>query len=484
MTNKEKQKVSVVFASSEVYPFSKTGGLADMAYSLPKELTKKGQEVVVITPLYSKFINYSNFNYLGNTHIYILGRDRVCDYYETYYEGVRIIFVYNEELFGRNYLYGGYDEAERFIFFDYAVLESIRVLNLNCQILHLNDWQTALIAYLLDEQYRRLDYRYFLIRAILTIHNLAFQGEYSLECNKMIGIYHDYTYEHFGYFNMLKAGIIRSSVVNTVSPTYKEEIKTKEYGFTLDGDLRYRENSLFGILNGIDYETYNPKTDTSLYKNYQKPYYVKGKEVNKLSLLRTLGLYEHLDAPLICFISRLTDQKGVSLVIDTIKDMLNYSYANFIIIGSGNKNYEEEFNSLAYNNPKRVSVYIGFSESLARKAYAGSDMIIIPSLFEPCGLTQMIGCRYGTIPIVRETGGLKDSIKPYNVFDIKGCNGFTFKNFNYIELKDTIYRALDVYYNNKVHWNKLVLNAMNKNFSLNNVCKNYLNLYKKVLKEY
>ncbi|MDR2867047.1 MAG: glycogen synthase [Acholeplasmatales bacterium] len=477
--------LNILFCTSEAFPYIKTGGLADMSYSLPQELSQKKHNVSVILPFYSKFISQEDARYLGYAFVFILGRQRMVKYYEKIFQGLRYILVFNEELFGRDYIYGGPDEAERFIFFDYAILESITALNLDVDILHLNDWQTSLVPYILDEQYRQSKPdKYFLIRTLLTIHNLQYQGVYPLECQEMLGKLNDHTYNHFGSFNMLKTGIVRASAINTVSPTYKEEIQTQGFGFSLDGDLYWRKSSLFGILNGIDYQVYNPKTDPNLYKNYQKPYYQKGKQVNKEGLLRDLGLVENLDFPLISFISRLTSQKGVDLVIDVLNDLIECSNANFIIIGSGDRGYEEKLQYLRDQFPTRIYFYKGFEPNLASKTYAGSDLFLMPSLFEPSGLSQMIACHYGTLPIVREVGGLKDSIIPYNEFDLKKGCGFTFAYYDLWDFKNAIYRAINLYKYNKPHFNQLILNAMNKNFSMVKVAKEYISLYNKILKDF
>jgi starch synthase len=299
----------------------------------------------------------------------------------------------------------------------------------------------------------------------------------------MISAYYSDIYNHFGSFNMLKAGIVRASAVNTVSPTYCEEIKTQAFGFSLDGDLRWREGALFGILNGIDYDVFNPATNQNLVKNFDLSSVKENKPANKQFLLDQFGLRQDGCRPLIAFISRLSEQKGVVLFTEVLKDLITYSDANFIILGSGEAYYQSIVQNLHDQAPDRVAVYIGYNDQLAQRIYAGADMITVPSLFEPCGLTQMIGCRYGTIPVVRETGGLKDSIKPYNEFNLSGCNGFSFAHFDYLDLKDKLYQAIAVYQHRPEHWQELIINAMSSDFSLASTSQKYLALYSKIMKE-
>ena len=476
--------MKVLYCSSEVQPFSKTGGLADVSGSLPKALNDLKIEIKVITPYYSvaKFgkIKPKLFKSLD---LQIIDRIKTAHYYKLEKDGIEYIFIKCDDYFKRDGLYGYYDEAERFSFFCYAVLEIIPLLAFQPNIIHVNDWQTSLIPYLLDEVYRKKNKIYQRIKTLLSIHNLEYQGAFPIEANLLLPHQDDTTYIHFGKINYLKTGIMRASAINTVSNTYKEEIMTQRFGFTLDGALRSRISALYGITNGIDYNEYNPSADKIIFKTFDDKSFLEGKLFNKKELLRELAITGWDDKPLISFIGRLAHQKGIDLIEGIINNVIKDSDANIILVGSGDRDYEAYFDSLAAKHPTRIKVWIGFNNELARKVYAGSDLFLMPSEFEPCGLGQLIAMRYGTLPVVRETGGLADTVIPYNEFTAEGT-GFSFTNYDNNEFKDSVFRALDLYNKNKDGFNELIVNAMTCDNSMPNMAQKYIDLYNQIKKGY
>jgi starch synthase len=473
--------MKIMFCSSEVFPFSKTGGLADMALFLPKSLQRIGHEVKIITPYY-KNINkhHKDMTYKGTKSVSMGGIETIVHFYELIYQDMSFIFVQNMHYFERDHLYGYNDDAERFSCFSYAILESLEVLDFYPEILHLNDWQTGMVPYLLDEHYRYRNDHYFSIHTLLTIHNLEYQGSFDPYVARFFNTDFNYTYIHFDRVNFLKSGIERATKINTVSPTYRDEVLSQEYGFTLDGALNHRKGDFVGILNGIDDEVFDPKSDHLIEFHYDKRNYFQMKQKNKEHILNHFNLDVDLNEPLVTYVGRLATQKGINLMTQMLEEVVEFSNARFILMGSGNDSYEDFFRYLSYKYPKRVSNYIGFNEEIAHKLYASSDLFMMPSRFEPCGLGQMIAMRYGTLPIVRETGGLKDTVEPFNKFTDQGT-GFTFRNYDAYELKEKLFEGIQLYKDNLSIFKKLMKQAMDKDYSLRQMALSYENLYQIIL---
>lgn len=473
-------KKNILFCSSEVAPFSKTGGLADVAGALPKHIAKH-ENITVLTPLYSdNILKDFKINHLGKKH-FTMGTEKVfVNYHSFVKDNVNYVFI-EHEYFKRDNLYGYLDDNKRFFIFCYAILEYIDLVNVKFDLLHLNDWQTGMVPFLLNNHYRKISL-YENIKTLLTIHNLQFHGSFDKGTYRYTNLDFSYDYIHFDNFNFLKAGILLSDAINTVSETYKEEIQTEFYGYMLDGLLKHRKDDLYGILNGIDYDIYNPETDPNIDFNYNKSKFITGKKNNKQAFLKTHKLDQVTSIPLVAFVSRLSTQKGIDLMTATLEEVISQSNANFAILGSGDEVYENFFSYLAAKFPNRVFTHIGFSNKLAQRFYAASDIFMMPSLFEPCGLSQMISMRYGSLPVVRETGGLKDTVIPYNKYTNEG-DGFSFQNYNAHEFKSILLKAIDLYNNNQTAFRTLQQHAMDKNFSLEVMGDKYLDLYRNITKK-
>lgn len=473
--------MKVLFACSEAFPFSKTGGLADMAFFLPKSLISIGHDVKIITPYYQKISAYhEQMEFVGTSKIMMGGIETVCNFYQMHHQGIHYIFVQNMHYFERDFLYGYNDDAERFTCFSYAVLEYMQIANDYPQILHLNDWQTGMIPYLLDEHYRVKNDSYYCIHTLLSIHNLEYQGSFDPYVSRFFNTNFNYTYIHFERVNFLKAGIERAARINTVSPTYRNEVMTGEYGFSLDGALEKRKNDFLGILNGIDDAVFNPKTDHLIEKNYGLRDFKSGKQANKEFILRTFQLSLDLDAPLVAYVGRLASQKGINLMTSSLEEVIEYSNARFILMGSGNDSYEDYFRYLSSKYPDRVANYIGFNEKLAHQIYASCDIFMMPSKFEPCGLGQMIAMTYGSLPVVRETGGLKDTVIPYNRYTGEGT-GFSFARYDAYDFKEKLFEAIYIYNHDQTAWRNLIRQAMKTDYGLKQMALQYENLYQMIL---
>lgn len=472
--------MKILFCSSEVVPFSKTGGLADVSGALPKEIAKT-EDVTVITPLYNNDILTSyNTKPLGNKTFNMANERINVEYHGFKKDNVLYVFV-KHDLFLRDALYGYLDDNKRFFIFSYSVLEYALLTKEKIDLIHLNDWQVGIVPFLLKNHYINKS-TLKETKTLLSIHNLQFQGSFDKQTYRFTNLPFSFDYIHFDNFNFLKAGILLADAINTVSITYKEEIQTAFFGKTLDGLLRERSDDLYGIINGIDLTIYNPETDPHIPFNYNKNKFVTGKRENKSHFLKQVGLDHVTSIPLISFISRLAEQKGIDLMIATLEEAINQSNANFAILGSGEDKYEMYFRALAHKYPNRVYTHIGFSNELAHLMYAASDIFLMPSLFEPCGLSQMISMRYGTLPIVRETGGLKDTVNPYNKYTDEG-DGFSFANYNAHEFKDTLLAAIHLYNNNQHVFRLLQTQAMKNDFSQELMGKNYIDLYKKIIEK-
>lgn len=476
--------LKILLAASEAAPFIKTGGLADVAGSLPKELLKNGADVRVILPKYGGISDkYKEWmKYVGYTFVRLGWRNQYCGVYEYVHEGVTFYFIDNEYFFKRDNLYGYEDEAEMFGFFCKAVLAALKVTGFRPDIIHCNDWQTGYIPALVKINHAWDEY-YNKIKFVYTIHNLQYQGIFPPGVlGDILGIgYENFTtdkLEFNGNINFMKAGLVYSDIITTVSPSYAEEVKMPFYGEGLEGLLNARQDHLHGILNGLDYDEYNPETDRYIYKNYNVDNF-KNKAFNKRSLQKELGLPVKADVPVMSLITRLVPQKGIELLEHVIEEIAEMDM-QFIILGTGDTKQEELFKHMAWKYPEKISANIMFNNQLSHRIYAGSDMFLMPSKFEPCGLSQMISLRYGTVPIVRETGGLKDTVKPYNDLTNEG-NGFSFANYNAHDMLFTIKRA-ERYFQDKKIWHMLVKRAMQMDNSWRKSAEKYMELYGKLVK--
>ncbi|MGM9968994.1 MAG: glycogen synthase GlgA [Anaeroplasma sp.] len=471
--------MKVLICASEGAPFAKTGGLADVIGALPKSLKENNCDARVIMPYYKKIKDKNIAYYKGYSFVRMGSSMEYIGVFHAIHDGVDFYFIDNDKYFYRDALYGYGDDGERFSFFDFAVLEAMRVIDFYPDIIHCNDWQTGLIPYILKTNYSNSDV-YRRIKSVYSIHNIQYQGIFPMEMMSILSMPYSNSIEFGGCINFMKTAIMNSNAITTVSPTYKNEVLTDQYGYNLNNILGLRYFDFEGILNGIDTVKYDPETDKNIYKNYSIKNFVSGKKENKNSLLKEFGLDTKEDSPVFGLVSRLVDQKGIDLLMPIIDDVINHSNAKFVLMGSGDQTYENFFRSVEARYPNRFKCYIGYSDSIAQKIYAGTDIFLMPSKFEPCGLGQMIAMRYGTLPLVRETGGLKDTVTPYNSFTGEGT-GFSFANFNAYELKDIMFLAINTYNNNKTAWKKLVKQAMEKDYSWKSSALVYINLYNKLI---
>lgn len=475
--------MNILIVASEAHPFIKTGGLGDVIGALPVALNDLGADVRVVIPNYrdiKKEIK-ENLKYIDNFTVNVGWRNQYCGILEYEHEGVKFYLLDNEYYFNRDGLYGYYDDGEKFAFFDRAVLEFVKHIDWVPDILHCNDWQTGMVPVLLKLEYSKEE-KFKNMKTMFSIHNLFFKGMFD---PKVLPELFGYDYEsfnngsleHYGAVSFLKGGINYADKVTTVSKSYAEEIKTPEYGEQLEGLLRYRSSALEGIVNGIDYKEYNPEEDKCIYSTYSIND-LENKKINKEELQKELGLTVNKDVPMIGLVSRLTHQKGCDLIINILEELLKEDI-QVVVLGTGDYMYEESFKSFQGRHPNKISANIKFSNELAHKIYAASDMFLMPSLFEPCGLGQLIALRYGSIPIVRETGGLKDTVTPYNEYDETG-NGFGFKNYRFEELLNITKYAIRIY-GNKDKWNNIVRQAMSADNSWEKSAKEYIEIYNQLI---
>lgn len=471
--------MKVLICASEGAPFAKTGGLADVIGALPKALKQKGVDARVIMPYYKKIKEKQIAYYKGYAYVRIGSRMEYVGIFHAVHEGIDFYFVDNDRYFYRDTFYGFGDDGERFAFFDFAVLEALRVIDFFPDILHCNDWQTGLIPYIKKANYYSY-YEYNRIKTVYSIHNIQYQGIYPMDIMQILFMPYSNSLEFEGCVNFMKAAIMESDAITTVSPTYKDEVLTDYYGYKLNNILGLRYYDFHGIINGIDVAKFDPQTDKHIYTNYGISTVTKGKKDNKIKLLKEFGLDSTQDVPVFGLVSRLVDQKGVDLLMPIIDEVIQHSNAKFIFMGSGEKVYEDFFRNTEAKYPDRFKCFIGYSDPIAQKIYAGTDIFLMPSKFEPCGLGQMIAMRYGTLPLVRETGGLKDTVLPYNQYEKTGT-GFTFTNFNAHDLKEVMFLAIDTYNNKKADWKKLVQQAMEKDYSWESSALVYINLFKKLI---
>ena len=471
--------MKVLICASEGAPFAKTGGLADVIGALPKALKQKGVDARVIMPYCKKIKEKQIAYYKGYAYVRVGSRMEYVGIFHAIHEGIDFYFVDNDRYFYRDTFYGFGDDGERFAFFDFAVLEALRVIDFFPDILHCNDWQTGLIPYIKKANYYSY-YEYNRIKTVYSIHNIQYQGIFPMDMMQILFMPYGNSLEFEGCINFMKTAIMESDAITTVSPTYKDEVLTDFYGYKLNNILGLRYYDFHGIINGIDVLKYDPLTDKHIYTNYDITTVDKGKKDNKKKLLKEFGLDSTQDVPVFGLVSRLVDQKGVDLLMPIIDEVIQHSNAKFILMGSGDKMYEDFFRNTEAKYPDRFKCFIGYSDPIAQKIYAGTDIFLMPSKFEPCGLGQMIAMRYGTLPLVRETGGLKDTVQPYNQYDKTGT-GFTFTNFNAYELKEVMFLAIDAYNNKKADWKKLVQQAMEKDYSWEASALVYINLFKKLI---
>ena len=470
--------MKILYAASEAVPFCKTGGLAG---SLPPALAEQGAETAVILPLYrrvrEKFADQLMF--LCYDYVDLAWRHTYCGLFSMKKDGVTWYFLDNEQYFGRPELYGCADDGERFGFFSRAVVKMLDHLDFWPDVIHCHDWQTGLVPIYLDNfRYNNEFFRG--IKTVITIHNLKFQGIWDKKTVMDITGLPAYYFspdklEAYDDANYLKGGIVYADRVTTVSSSYAEEIKTPFYGEKLEGLMQARSNCLSGIVNGIDYGDFNPATDTNIARTYSVENFRKEKVKNKMALQEELGLERDPHRMMIGIVSRLTDQKGFDL-IDCVMDELCQDAVQIVVLGTGDERYENMFRHFAWKYPDKVSAQIYYSEPMSHKIYASCDAFLMPSLFEPCGLSQLMSLRYGTVPIVRETGGLKDTVEAYNEYEKTGT-GFSFTNYNAHEMLATVRYAEQIYYDKKRDWNKIVERGMEKDFSWKNSAKLYEELY-------
>lgn len=472
--------MKVLFATSEAYPFAMSGGLADVAGALPKALRKRLIGCRVILPLYESVPEHlrKDMKFITYISVPVSWRRQYCGVFEARYGGVIYYLIDNQYYFKRQGLYGHYDDAERFAFFSRAVLEILPHIDFKPDIIHCNDWQTALIPVYLDNIYSRDEF-YQNIKTVFTIHNIQYQGKYGNDIiGDVFGIPEDKAniVQYEDCVNLMKGAIETANKITTVSPTYANEILDPWFSHGLDGILKDRQWKLTGIVNGIDTDVYNPETDELIFENFSLED-IKGKSKNKSELQKYLGLLEKKDTPLIGIVTRLVSHKGLDLVKYVLEDLACNFQLQFAILGSGDYEYETFFHELSQKYPEKIAYKMGFIPDLAHKIYAGADIFLMPSKSEPCGLAQMVALRYGTIPIVRETGGLADTIKDSG--DGLG-NGFTFKSYNAHDMKFAIERALEGY-KDKDGWAKLVERAMRCDNTWGKSANAYIRLYKELI---
>ncbi|MBR6567610.1 MAG: glycogen synthase GlgA [Clostridia bacterium] len=474
--------MKVLYVASEALPFMASGGLGDVAGSLPQALRKRLIGCRVVMPLYDTIKQElkDKMTFVTNISVPVAWRRQYCGIFQAKHEGVIYYLIDNQYYFKRDTIYGHYDDAERFTFFARAVLEILPVVDFKPDIIHCNDWQSALTPVFYSTFYSK-DPWYQGIKTVFTIHNIQYQGTYGLELvNDVIGLNPDDTsiVEYDGDVNFMKGAIECANKVTTVSPSYANEILDPWYSHGLDTILRDRQWKLQGILNGIDVDNYNPETDKNIVKNYDVKTVKKGKAENKKDLQAALGLPQRPDVPIIGLVTRLVSHKGLDLIKGILDELLYTTDVQIALLGSGDWQYENFFKEMAAKYPEKVGIEIGFIPALARKIYAGADIFLMPSKSEPCGLSQMVALRYGTVPIVRETGGLRDSITDSG--DGQG-NGFTFKTYNAHDMLGAIRRSLGAY-ENREYWDGLVVRAMECDYSWGKSANEYIKMYKEILK--
>ena len=473
--------MKLVMVGSESNPFIKTGGLADVVYALGRQMAKTGEEVSIFIPLYSGVKGkLKKYEKIAECTVYLGWRREIANIYLEKVTGINFYFIENQHYFERGTIYGYDDDGERFAFFSQAVIEALKVLDYKPDIIHVHDWQTAMIPCLIKEKH---DPFFDGTKYVLTIHNPAFKGIMQRESlgdlfNLPLELFDNGALRFENVVSTLKGGIMYADKITTVSPTHRNELLTREGGMGLDSVLALREYDFCGFLNGIGYEEFDPETDPHIAKNYNATNFVSGKKRNKEELCSRLNL-KNKNAPTFSLVSRITWQKGMSLVFAAVHELVKHG-ANVVLLGSGEYQSEREMDRLHMLYPDQVAVYIGYNDPLARLIYAGSDYFMMPSLFEPCGLGQMIAQRYGTLPIVRRVGGLKDSVINYDGNNLETSNGFGFDEFSEWEMTRTCLYALDQYYQPEV-FKRLVKNAIKTDNSWEKSGEQYHGLYRELL---
>ncbi len=477
---------NILFASSEAVPYMKTGGLADVVGSLPRYFNKEEYDVRVILPKYAcmdkKFL--PELTFVCHFYVNLNWRRQYVGIFKSEFKGVTYYFVDNEFYFAGNNPYNNiYEDVEKFAYFSKAVLESLPYLEFTPDIIHCNDWQTGLLPVFLHTSYGS-DRFYENIKTVYSIHNMKFQGRWKIqEVMDITGlpkqIFNANELESYGDANYLKGGIVYADAVSMVSPSYANEITTPEGGEGLDGLMQARRNVLYGILNGLDYEEYNPLKDPYIEYHFSKDD-MANKRMNKIQMQKNLGLPISDDTFMIGIVSRMTDQKGFDLIAYVMEEMLNSMDVQFAVLGTGEARYEDMFRYFQDKYPDKVHAYIGYSEERANQIYAACDAFLMPSLFEPCGLSQLMSMRYGTLPIVRETGGLKDTVEPYNEFENTGT-GFSFKEYNAHDMLHVIRYAYEIYNERPEQWKSMMKRAMEQDFSWNASAREYEKMYEEIL---
>jgi len=478
------ERKKILFVASEGVPFIKTGGLADVVGSLPKDIDPHFFDVRVIMPRYNCMHQDKKdmMQYMTNFYMDFDWKSVYVGLFQAEVNGVKYYFIDNNDFFNteKPYTDDALFEIRRFAFFSKAVLSALPTIGFRPDLIHCHDWQTGLVPVYLKERFQDNEFCRG-IKTVMTIHNLRFQGKWNVKDVVSVTGLSEYYFtpdklEAYKDANLLKGGIVYADAITTVSPTYAEEIKTSFYGEGLDGVLNARDHDLRGILNGIDYEEFNPETDQYVAAKYSLKNWRREKLRNKEDLQKTLGLEEDHSRFLIGIVSRLTDQKGFDLIAAVMEEMLSLDAIQVVVLGTGEQKYEDMFRYLASRYPGKLSANICYSNELSHKIYASCDAFLMPSLFEPCGLSQLMSLRYGTLPIVRETGGLKDTVEPYNEYENTGT-GFTFTNYNAHEMMNAVRYAEQIYYDQKRNWNKMVDRAMSADFSWNASAAKYQEMY-------
>ena len=471
----------ILMVSSEGLQYIKSGGLADVIGSLPKELVKKGHEVRVVMPLYAPIARkfHDGFQLEAQYTVSISYHEVPVNIWSQMQGDVKFYFVEHKGYFERDNLYGYMDDGERFAYFQKAVIEMLNQLNYFPEIMHSHDWHTGMIPVMCKEGHS-FDERYRNIKHVYTIHNLAYQGNFGAEMlDSCLGldyrIFDNGNVRYDGGISFMKSGILYADKVTTVSPSYSQEILTPQYGEHMEMVLEMRRYDLWGITNGIDIESWNPKTDPEIPYHFNKVNVKKQKAANKMALQQEMGLQVNPDVMLVGVVSRLTWQKGFYLLMEKLHELCQMPI-QLCVLGSGEERIEQEMAQLENGNKGKIVFYKGYNDSLAHRIYAASDLFLMPSLFEPCGISQLISMRYGTLPLVRETGGLRDTVNPYNEFEKSG-NGFSFANYNSDELIGVLWNAIHVYYDCPQDWKMLVRNAMNTDVSWEASANTYCQLY-------
>ena len=478
--------MKILFATSECAPFSKSGGLADVSFSLPSALQAEGNEIAIVTPLYQcvteKFAD--KITYVSSTSIWVGSRRLYLGIFRGDLDGVPVWFIDNEEMFKRSKLYGYYDDPVRFAFFSKAVVETLGELGFMPDILHCNDWETALaILYLRDAQ--MVDSRYKDVKAVYTIHNIAYQGQYGRDMMEPLGLdpgWYDgalsYIYENRQDINLMKGAMLMADAVSTVSPNYARELHYPEYAHGLQGVIDLVDYKLYGILNGINEEHYNPATDPRIVTHFDKDHII-GKALCKHEIQKIFGLDEEIEWPLLASVARLVEQKGIELVKQVLPGLMDLG-VQLIVFGQGEQQYIDYFNWAKENWPGQVGFSSDYTEEMAAKIFAGADMYLMPSRFEPCGLSQMMAMRYGTVPIVHETGGLKDSVRGYKEFDGIG-DGFSFMDYSAKGLYLAVEQAVKLFFGDDEKFVEIRKRCMTKDFSWNKSARAYMQMYEKIV---